>query len=322
MRAGGMDRQQALRRTLFVNDGRSRRTSRGRQLATQEDYSRRLTTTFQAVRPKVFGMMADKEGTARVTRELFGEDTGTPWPARGEGMDRRSRCHGRAFGAPAAFSIAWPIGVSTSRSIARFGGPKRAGEPWITRRSRARSKNISPKLDRTLRQREWQLLQRREFDAVRSLATIASGANKVEPGQAGGSSTTPSAARAPRFFSGLSRISRQYGGRDLWATMTNSVGRCRARFLMDHFGLTPIMNFLSKRYRAQPIGHRAQQSQGRSRGFGQRLPLPGRLYQRRKQYARCARLRGRPQCHGRGAPGQRAMVVDPRHCHARHDGHV
>lgn len=244
MRAAGMDRQQALRRTLFVNnDGRSRGTSlEERGLAVQEDYSRRLTSTFEAVGPKVFGMMADKAGADLVTRELFGEDTGSAMAKRAAkawtDVADAMAAHFKDAGGILNRLADWRFPQHHDQLRVFGDGSPDAMQAWKA--------FIGPKLDRTRYISEnGRYLDNAEFDALLTEAwdSIATGgANKIEPGQGGHSASIAKRELAHRVLhfkdaAGYLEYQDRFGGRDLWATMTGSVGRMsREIALMEHFG--------------------------------------------------------------------------------------
>lgn len=244
MQAAGMDRQQAMRRTLFVNnDGRSRGTSlEERQLATQEDYSRRLTTTFEEVGPKVFGMVANHDGAEAVTRELFGEDTGSAmakkaaqaWSDVADSM----AAHFKDAGGILNRLADWRFPQHHDQLRVFGDGSADAMQAW--------KDHIGPKLDRTRYVTEnGRYYNDGEFDALLTEAwdSIATGgANKIEPGQGGHSASIANRELAHRVLhfkdaDGYLAYQERFGGRDLWSTMTGNVGRmAREIALMEQFG--------------------------------------------------------------------------------------
>lgn len=244
MQAAGMDRQQALRRTLFVNhDGRSRGTSlEERGLATQEDYSRRLTDTFEAVSPKVFGMIANKDGADLVTRELFGEDTGSAIAKRAakawSDVADSMAAHFKDAGGVLNRLADWRFPQSHDQLRVFGDGTPEAMQEWKS--------FIAPKLDRARYVHEnGRYLSDPEMDSLLTEAwdSIATGgANKIEPGQGGRSASIAKREMAHRVLhfkdaDGFLGYQERFGGRDLWATMTGNVGRmAREISLMEHFG--------------------------------------------------------------------------------------
>jgi hypothetical protein len=244
MQAAGMDRQQALRRTLFVNnDGRSRGTSlEERHLAIQEDYARRLTGTFEAVGPKVFGMMANKEGAGLVTRELFGQDTGSAMAKRAakawSDVADAMAGHFKDAGGILNRLADWRYPQHHDQLRVFGDGSDQARQAW--------KDDIGPKLDRTRYVHEnGRYLDDAEFDALLSESwdSIATGgANKIEPGQGGRSASIAKRELAHRVLhfkdaEGYIAYQDRFGGKDLWATMTGNVGRmAREISLMEQFG--------------------------------------------------------------------------------------
>jgi hypothetical protein len=76
--AGGMDRLDALRRTLVFNaDGKSNTLSaESRGNAIRANSIRQLIDTFEAVDPRFFGLLESEEGVRILTKAIFGEKTG------------------------------------------------------------------------------------------------------------------------------------------------------------------------------------------------------------------------------------------------------
>lgn len=76
-KAGG-DMQDGVDRMLLDNaDGKSRVQSLESSVrAVFHDYARRLTATLEAAHPRMFGLIANREGSQMVVRELYGVDTG------------------------------------------------------------------------------------------------------------------------------------------------------------------------------------------------------------------------------------------------------
>ena len=79
-RAKGMSGIDALKRTLvFMSDGKSNTISvESRTAAIRNDAVRQLVDTFEAVDPRFWRLLEDKEGVKNLTRAIFGETDNLP----------------------------------------------------------------------------------------------------------------------------------------------------------------------------------------------------------------------------------------------------
>lgn len=79
-KAAGIDGLDALKRTLvFVSDGKSNTLSaESRGNAIKSNAVRQLIDTFEAVDPRIWGLMENQEGVQLLTKAIFGEKTGVP----------------------------------------------------------------------------------------------------------------------------------------------------------------------------------------------------------------------------------------------------
>ena len=84
-KAAGLDGLDALKRTLvFESDGKSNYLSaESRKDAVAADGLRQLRESFEATDSRIFGMMPNPEGVRALSRELFGEDSGSEVAKKG-----------------------------------------------------------------------------------------------------------------------------------------------------------------------------------------------------------------------------------------------
>ena len=248
--AGG-DLQDGIDRLLMNNaDGRSVVQSLESKIeAVFRDYARRLVTTLEAAHSRMFGLIANKEGAALVTRELFGENTGNAtaaaaareWSSVVDAMVAQFKDAGGVMHRLADWRF--PQHHDQARVFGAGGDVSR--DAWVA--------DIMPRLDRSKYVTEnARLMNDQEVEALLReawLSIASGGANQIQPGQivgAGKRANRYTDHRVLHFKDAASWLDYQerFGSGDLWHTMTSHLHRMsRDIALIEALGSNPEAQF-------------------------------------------------------------------------------
>lgn len=232
----------ALQRTLvFVADGKSNFMSAetlGQSVRTNA--LRQLTDTFESVNPKILGLFEDQEGVHNLTREIFGEETGSPEAKQGakvwSDVTAALRTHFNDAGGVIGQLEDWRVPQHHSQmKVAKAGR-----DQWIA--------DTLPKLNRSKYVSEtgqpFTDQQMADFlsHAWETIAT--NGINKLEPGAqgAGMRANNGSEHRQIHYTDAQSYLDYQakYGERDLWSVMVGHASQAAKDIAMvETFGPNP-----------------------------------------------------------------------------------
>lgn len=239
-RARGGDMQDGIDRMLRnVADGRSVVQSLESKIeAVFRDYGRRLVTTLELAHPRMFGLLANRDGAALVTRELYGESTGNATAKAAADEWRKT-----ADAAVAQFKDAG--GVLNRLTDWRF--PQHHDQVRVFKAGvDAWTAFILPRLDRQKYVSEnGRLMTDTEVEALVRGAwdSIAYGGMKdIVPGQQGGSTMAAKRYldhRVLHFKDADAWLGYEdaFGTGDLWHAMTSHLhGMARSIGLIEHFG--------------------------------------------------------------------------------------
>lgn len=240
MKAKGVDSQDALRRLLlFIPDGKGvAQTLESRIDSTYREYMGSLLPALEAAEPRLLGMLSDPHGVELVTREMFGEHTGSElakkaaevWKKTVDTMVDRFK----ALGGVLHRLEDWRF-PQTHDQLRVF---QAGAEKWIA--------DVLPKLDRSRYVNDsGRLMDDGEVhgllgEAWQSIAT--GGANKIQPGVNAGLpkiSNRNLEHRVLHFTDATGYLDYQsnYGGRDLLGILSGHVKRqSRDIAMMEHFG--------------------------------------------------------------------------------------
>ena len=246
-KARGLDGLDALKRTLvFEADGKSDYLSvESRVEAVRADGLRQLDDAFTAADSRIFGLMANPDGIRALTKELFGEDSGSAVAKKGaEAFARvaeQLRQRFNAAGGTIPSREDWNLPQHHDQAKVFAAGR----EQWI--------RDLLPKLDRDQYVNEaGRLMTDAEVTdflqhAYQSIAT--GGLNKIQPGVRTGTGMIANRgdeARQIHYKDADSYLDYQatYGARTLEQVMASHVGRiARDIALVETYGPNPDQTF-------------------------------------------------------------------------------
>jgi hypothetical protein len=246
LKNAGLDGLDALKRTLvFMSDGKSNTLSaESRGNAIRNLALGQLKDTFEAVDPKLWGLLEDKDGVVSLTKAIFGEQTGDAaidngakaWHAVAEGLRNQFNQAGGKIGDLAD----WAIPQHHSQLKIMNAG----ADTWV--------QAIMPllKRDRYLNGDGTRMNDQQVEEAMRNawLTLATGGINKLTPGAKGSGmlANQNAEARTIHFKDADSYLTYQqaYGDKSLWSVMTGHVENLSKQIAMlETYGPNPDNTF-------------------------------------------------------------------------------
>lgn len=245
--AGGMDGIESLRRTLVsVADGKSNTISHETLAqAIERDSIRQMIDAFEAVDPRLWGLMEDQEGVKLLTKAIFGETTGNAkvdkgaksWLDTAEALRKRMNEAGGTIGRLENWSL--PQHHDQLR-VAKAGR-----DQWVkdTFDKLNRDKYVNEDGTRMTDAQVTTFLQK----AWETIAT--DGVNKIEPGNPKGNGAMAndhSESRSIHYKDAQAYLDYQaaYGDKSLWGVMTGHVkSLSKTISMLETYGPNPDHTF-------------------------------------------------------------------------------
>lgn len=246
-RALGRDAFDTLSRLLvFKADAKGTvMSAESRGSAIRADYLRQLIDTFEAVDPRIWGLLEDQDGVKLLTKAMFGEPTGNAkvdagaraWlDVAGKLRDRFNDAGGK---------IRELEGWALPQHHSQLKIAKAGRDAWVA--------EVMPMLDRAryIDENGAQYTDAQLVDMLRSayLTLATGGLNKIQPGQAmgrGAVANRNAEARTIHFKDADSYLKYQslYGEKSLWSIITGHVSSLAKEIaLLETFGPNPEGTF-------------------------------------------------------------------------------